>query len=460
MKNSKQISILGAGRSAGYLIEYLSAFCDTSAWNLVVYGQDFNRLISSFKVSPSTILEVVNLSEPDILENIVNASYLVVSVLPPAMHIRVAEYCLKCNTHLFTASYTSDAMMALGPQAKQKGLLFMNELGLDPGIDHLSASKLFDKAKALELSIESFESHCGGLVLEADCQNNPWKYKFTWNPTNVVLAGQGGNCVWKQGNLVKTLDGMEVFANAWVIEIPGLGSFDVYANRNSLTYESLYGLNQAKTLLRGTLRRRHYCAAWDMLVKAGFTESKAVFAADDGVKDVRSWFKLKTGFDSTADWIDHLKNNALHPLAVDLTKNAGFQNINSIVEHVVYLALETAEVPVKGKTSAEILEQILLDKWRLMTGERDEVIMIHRLGLRSVVGQSQQWDSVLKVVGEGGDRTAMAKTVGLPLAIGVETFLMDEASDAGVVIPFDITWYKPILEKLSTMGISFEEYMK
>ena len=465
----KRIGILGAGRSAGFLIEYLGDYCSRMGLELYVYDLDFHRLKASFDVSEKTHLVKADLSDTEVLSQILRNLDVVVSLLPPSMHLAVAHLCLENGCHLFTASYTSDGMLALDAQAKEKGLLFMNELGLDPGIDHLSASHLFDYAKSQGLEVVTFESHCGGLVDEACCGDNPWKYKFTWNPTNVVLAGQGGPSVWKEEGEVKQLEGHLIFANAREIEVPGLGVFDVYANRNSLTYESLYGLNHAKTLLRGTLRRRYFCAAWDVLVDQGFTEAhKILFHQTTGVQSnhvfetrrenqntssgsaeisAQRWFEGITGHSSTDLWIQGLRH-----AGKDLTHIEG---------HLRFLQLEKGcrNLVIQGKTSAQILEQILLDRWKLEANERDEVVMVHKLGLKDQKGEVKHWYSVLAVMGEGGDRTAMAKTVGLPLAMGVETFLALGILDRGVCVPFDKSWYGPILKKLEIQGIAFEEHL-
>lgn len=442
----KQIGILGAGRSAGYLVEYLGEYCARVGRELYVYDLDFHRLQHSFTVNDKTHLVVADLSDTQVVSDILKNLDVVVSVLPPPMHLPVANLCLEQGCHLFTASYTSEGMLALDAQAKEKGLLFMNELGLDPGIDHLSASKLFDHAKSLGLEVVTFESHCGGLVDEACCENNPWKYKFTWNPTNVVLAGQGGSSIWKEEGEVMQLNGHLIFANAREIKVPGIGVFDVYANRNSLTYEKLYGLAKARTLLRGTLRRRYFCAAWDVLVVQGFTDSKNVLF-DSGEADSKEWFSKVTGSLNTDLWIESLFGSG-----ADLTNVEG---------HLRFLQLELGceNLVVVGKTSAQILEQILLDRWALEANHRDEVVMVHKLGVVDSLGDEKHWYSVLKVMGEGGDRTAMAKTVGLPLAMGVETFLEEEHADRGVCLPFDKSWYAPILEKLERQGIVFDEHL-
>jgi saccharopine dehydrogenase (NADP+, L-glutamate forming) len=442
----KQIGILGAGRSAGYLVEYLGEYCARVGRELYVYDLDFHRLQHSFTVNDKTHLLVADLSDTQVVSDILKNLDVVVSVLPPPMHLPVANLCLEHGCHLFTASYTSEGMLALDAQAKEKGLLFMNELGLDPGIDHLSASKLFDHAKSLGLEVVTFESHCGGLVDEACCENNPWKYKFTWNPTNVVLAGQGGSSIWKEEGEVMQLYGHLIFANAREITVPGIGVFDVYANRNSLTYEKLYGLTKARTLLRGTLRRRYFCAAWDVLVVQGFTDSKNVMF-DSGDADSKEWFSKVTGCLNTDLWIESLLSSG-----VDLVNIEG---------HLRFLQLELGceNLVIVGKTSAQILEQILLERWALEANHRDEVVMVHKLGVQDSSGDEKHCYTVFKVMGEGGDRTAMAKTVGLPLAMGVETFLEEEHADRGVCLPFDKSWYAPILEKLERQGIVFDEHL-
>ena len=437
----QQIGVLGAGRSAGYLIEYLGAYCQSRGKTLKVYDQQFDRLKGSFTVMDSTELCEANLGDAAALDAVISGLQLVVSVLPPFMHIEVAKACLKHGCHLFTASYTSNEMKLLGEQAEAKGLLFMNELGLDPGIDHLSASRLFEEAHRQAFVIESFESHCGGLVAMEDCGENPWRYKFTWNPTNVVLAGQGGDSVWREQGVERYVAGMKIFASAQKIEVPGLGVFDVYPNRNSLTYEALYGLEEASTLLRGTLRREGYCQAWNELVEMGFTNSVELLEVDCAA----AWFTCVSGFADTEVWLADLADRGQSHLCAYMS----FLRLNEGVDGLEVL----------GKTSAQVLEQILLDRWALGSDDKDEVVMVHRLGLVGQNGEKKVWHSVLQVLGEGGDRTAMAKTVGLPLAMGVETFLEGESRGVGAVVPFEKSWYQPILHKLENQGIVFVEYL-
>ena len=440
----KQISILGAGRSAGFLISYLGNCANREGWKLRVCDTDFMRLKASFEISSHTELSIVDLSVPSELSRIVSDSFLVVSVLPPILHVEVAKICLVYGVHLFTASYTSAQMLSLDAEATAKGLLFMNELGLDPGIDHLSASRLFDKAQSEGLDVVEFESHCGGLVSEDSCGNNPWKYKFTWNPSNVVLAGQGDSCIWKENGNIKRLDAQRVFAESRKISVPGLGIFDVYANRNSLTYQELYGLNNAKTLLRGTLRRENYCKAWSVLIDWGFANSKDCVPPQ--VNTRKEWFQWLTGAKNFSQWTIQLLRDNPH--------------LDNIIGHLHYLELDSSSAgeSISGLNSARILENILLDKWQLQANDIDEVVMVHKLVLRDLNGKPKQWYSVLRVLGEGGDRTAMAKTVGFPLAMGVETFLMGELTDRGVMVPFDKSWYRPILDKLALQKIVFEEH--
>jgi saccharopine dehydrogenase (NADP+, L-glutamate forming) len=256
-----------------------------------------------------------------------------------------------------------------------------------------------------------------------------------------------------------------IFANAREITVPGIGVFDVYANRNSLTYEKLYGLTKARTLLRGTLRRRYFCAAWDVLVVQGFTDSKNVLfdeidLGNAGDSDAANRVNATGQLSMAEMWFSRVTGCLNTDLWIELLLSSGVDLVN-IEGHLRFLQLELGceNLVIVGKTSAQILEQILLDRWALEANHRDEVVMVHKLGVMDTLGDEKHWYSVLKVMGEGGDRTAMAKTVGLPLAMGVETFLEEENADRGVCLPFDKSWYAPILEKLERQGIVFDEHL-
>ena len=454
-----KILVLGAGRSAGYLIEYLAVKCKERGWEMTVCDQDFTRLQQSFKINDSVKLEPLDVTDEQKLQSIITEHGIVVSLLPPFLHIIVAKLAINCGVSVFTASYISQEMRDLDSLAKQKGVLLMNELGLDPGIDHLSANAILDSidqdnnnlSPAEQWRIISFESHCGGLVNQEDCVGNPWGYKFSWNPTNVILAGQGSDSIYREEGKVVSISPLELFDKAESISIPGIGKFDVYANRDSLGYSAIYGLENADKLLRGTLRRSGYCKAWQQLVLANLTSTQIRFP--DSVVSAHSAFSYVTGFANKQAWLGHL----IHENVIDL----------SIIEKLNWLPLgdddywfsriETDPRWFTGKTAAQFLERLLLVCWKLNEHDRDEVVMYHRVVLVNNLGGKKIINSSLQVVGEGGDRTAMSKTVGLPLAIGLITYLDGDRQEKGVKLPWGTRWYTSILTELERLGVCFSE---
>ena len=464
MNNTNKILVLGAGRSAGYLIAYLDEFCIKTGRSLCVCDRQFGELRSVFGISEGVEFVTLDVTDKESLWNQIAGAALVVSLLPPALHVLAAEGCLEHGKSLFTASYISPAMRAMGEAVEGEGLLFMNELGLDPGIDHLCVNAMMDKLHAENAGLEEesqwrlvgFESYCGGLVAESGDKSNPWKYKFSWNPTNVILAGQGGESVYREHGDEKRIGWQEVFASAKTIELPGVGVFDVYPNRDSLGYEEVYGMTGVPTLVRGTLRRQGYCDAWQCLVESGFTQNDVFF--DEEVTSPETAFQWITGYDNQLDWIDEQlayrfswSEDRLLQLEEKLTflqlANSKFWLDNGLLENWEW----------KAKSVAAYLEHLLLLQWRLEDNDKDEVVMAHILHLENGKKQKKELVSVMCVQGESKDKTAMAKTVGLPLAMGVEVFLENDIKEVGVRLPWGEVWYRLLLPQLEKFGVKFVE---
>ncbi len=464
MKNSNKILVLGAGRSAGYLIAYLDEYCVRSGRSLCVCDRQFGSLKSVFGISDGVDFLTLDVTDKESLWQQIAGAELVVSLLPPTLHVLAAEGCLHHCKSLFTASYISPAMRAMDSQVEEKGLLFMNELGLDPGIDHLCVNAMMDKlhtenSEKLEEDqwrLVGFESHCGGLVAESGDKSNPWKYKFSWNPTNVILAGQGGESVYREMGKDKRIGWQDVFAEAKTIELPGVGVFDVYPNRDSLGYEKVYGMDGVPTLIRGTLRRQGYCDAWQCLVESGFTQNDAFF--DEEVTSPETAFQWITGYENQSDWIDEQLAYRFawqvdrllqleEKLAFLQLGNSQYWAANGLLENWDWL----------GKSPAQFLEHLLLIQWRLEEEDKDEVVMAHILHLENGKNQKKELISVMCVEGESKDKTAMAKTVGLPLAMGVEVYLENEITEVGVRLPWGKVWYSNLLPELEKFGIRFIE---
>lgn len=384
----------------------------------------------------------LDIADENALNSLIQNATLVVSLLPPAMHPAIAQKCLDYNCHLATASYVSPQMESMDAEAKKKDLVFLNELGLDPGIDHLSAIKMLDEVRALGGVVTSFESYCGGLVVAEDCGNNPWKYKFSWNPMNVITAGQGGMSVYRMQGTERYIPWYKLFAHSSTLQVPDYGMLDAYPNRDSLGYEKVYGLEKAETVLRGTLRRPGYCSAWQVLVDLGYTDNTTLLHKN--IQSVGALTRALTGKPDDlplADWL--LEKGLISP------------------EQKVWFAFlkldDNTNLALEPVTSAVLLRLHLEDRWKLEKTDRDEVIMYHRIQYR-LQGQLHTRESVLGIVGTDSRHTAMAKTVGLPLAMGVELILTGQVRDRGVVMPLGPQWYGPILPALEKFGINFKEY--
>lgn len=436
----QKIAILGAGRSAGYLIDYLSDKSIDNNWQVKVYDQNFDGYFKAFGKNQFCEFIPSNLSDFQVLQEIVIQSDLIVSVLPPNMHFNVARFCVLHQTHLVTASYISPEMKALHEVANENQVILLNELGLDPGIDHMSAAKAIQEIKDQGGVIEGFESYCGGLIREQDCEGNPWKYKFTWNPRNVVLAGQGSNSKWLKDGVLAQVNPLELFKNAVSLEIPGLGKFDAYPNRDSLSYIDQYHLSHVKTMLRGTLRRQGYCSAWQILVENGFTND------EKGHEFI---------FNSRKDWFSHLVK---HHKVMDWLSALNVDE--DIQKKISYLELDDENKTVPSNQShANILLDILESKWKLEESDIDEVVMIHKITY-TLNHKKYCLYATLRVYGEGGAHTAMAKTVGLPLALGAQGILNGQITDRGCVLPFNTNWGAVLLEQLKDLDIVFDEYLE
>ena len=258
---SKSILILGAGRSSAVLISYMAKTCHDNNWSLTV--GDFNHAIAAKIVEglPNTTAIQFDIQQKESSAGAISKADVIVSLLPAHFHHLVAEHCLAFGKHLVTASYVSDEMKTFDAKAKAKNILFLNECGLDPGIDHMSAMQLIDKIKSDGGEMVSFESFTGGLIAPGTDPQNPWRYKFTWNSRNVVMAGQSTAKYLDNGDY-KYIPYQQLFKRITPVHVPELGDYEGYANRDSLKYISAYGLNSVKTMLRGTLRNKGFCAAW------------------------------------------------------------------------------------------------------------------------------------------------------------------------------------------------------
>jgi saccharopine dehydrogenase-like NADP-dependent oxidoreductase len=439
----KDILILGAGRSSSTLIAYLLQKGGSRGWTITV--GDISLAQATERITGFTNGEAIefNIERKEESRRIIQAHRLVVSLLPAHLHPSAASICLEEGKHFLTASYVSDEMKGFDEQAKQKNLLFLNECGLDPGIDHMSGMQVIDKIKSQGGVLTSFESFTGGLIAPDTDPQNPWRYKFTWNPRNVVMAGQGTAKYLQEGQY-KFIPYQRVFTRTTPVVVPGLGDYEGYANRDSLKYLETYGLQGIKTMLRGTLRNKGFCSAWNILVQVGCCDDSYSM---EGVglmthRDFLNSFLAYHPSNSIEEKICKVFNLSLTGEEINKLRWSGF------------FSDELVGLP-KG-TPAQVLEHILNKRWKLKQGDKDLIVMWHRFRfLKDDVQKEIQ--AHLIATGENEINTAMAKTVGLPLAIVTRLLLEGKIKARGVVIPVLKEIYDPVLEELQEFGIRLNE---
>ncbi len=435
------ILLFGSGKSATSLIDYLSDSCGDGSRKLLVADLDPSLAAAKLKGRVHTEAVPVDLEQEDSRQQLIRQADVVISMLPAGLHPILAADCLKLGVHFFTASYESEALRAMKQEIEAKGLLFLNECGLDPGIDHLSALKIIHEAQSRGEVIRSFKSYCGGL-LAPESEDNPWKYKFTWNPRNVVLAGQGMSKFLEHGE-VKLVPYQQLFKRFETIHFPGLGDFDGYPNRDSLNYQAIYGLEQVDTLLRGTLRRAGFCKAWDVFVQLGMTDDTASVQLPPGST-------YRQFFNTFLPWSDQL---SVEEKLAELIPDLDFPTF----EKLQWLGFFEQKLLSKTEGSpAQLLQAILEEHWALQPTDRDLIVMQHQFEIQTQTGIKKVISSLVEE-GQDGVYTAMAKTVGLPLAIAVDLFLKGEIALRGLQLPVVPELYLPILDALEKEGIRFEQ---
>lgn len=439
----KNILIIGAGKSSSSLIKYLLEKSDEENLKIIIADisiENALELIDNHKNASAIIFDVFNENQR---KQEIEKSDIVISMLPARFHIELAKDCLSFNKHMVTGSYISKEMKALDSEAKQKGLIFMNEIGLDPGLDHMSAMQVIDRIRDNNAKILLFESFCGGLVAP-ESDNNLWNYKFTWNPRNVVLAGQGGAAMFIQEGTYKYIPYHKLFRRTEFLNINNQ-KFEAYANRDSLKYRSVYGLDNIPTMYRGTIRKVGFSRAWNIFVQLGMTDDSYIIEDSENMS-YRDFVNLFLAY-SPSDSVE-LKLRSYLKIDQD----------DVMWEKLVELDLFNPDkkIGLQNATPAQMLQKILQDSWTLQKDDKDMIVMQHLFGYE-IDGEKRQIESSLIVEGENQTYTAMAKTVGLPVAIATLKILKGEIKTPGVQLPISKEVYIPILKELELHGIKFTE---
>ena len=440
----RKILVIGAGKSTAVLIKY---FQDKSvSENLHITIGDISVENAKKLAGTHSNTEAISLDvfDENSRQKAIQDADIVISMLPASFHIEVAKDCLKYNKCMVTASYVSQEMQKLDTEVREKGLVFMNEIGVDPGIDHMSAMQVIDRIRNQGGKIILFESFTGGLVAP-ESDTNLWNYKFTWNPRNVVIAGQGGAAEFLQEGTYKYIPYHKLFRRTEFLEVEGYGRFEAYANRNSLKYQNIYGLEDILTLYRGTIRRVGFSRAWNTFVQLGMTADDYTLMNSENMsyRDFTNSFLAYSPSDSVELKLRHYLKIDQDDIMWDKLLELDLFNPNK-------------KIGIPNATPAQILQKILMDKWTLDKGDKDMIVMYHKFGYE-LDGKRKQIDATMVSIGEDQTYTAMARTVGLPVAMATLRILNKQITDPGVQIPIKAEVYTPILKELEEYGIIFKE---
>ncbi|MGB9905899.1 MAG: saccharopine dehydrogenase C-terminal domain-containing protein [Candidatus Saccharicenans sp.] len=437
----RKVCLLGAGLVAGPLIEYLLQFAEVE---LKVADIDLERARSLVKDHPRGRVYQLDLQDRPALVELISEAEVVVSMVPYTFHPYVAEICLEQRKHLVTASYVSPAMKALDGRAREKGLIFLNELGLDPGIDHMEAMRLIEAAHQAGGQVVSFVSYCGGLPAP-EASDNPFGYKFSWSPRGVLLAGRNEARYLLDGREV-VVPAEELFSHYKMINIQGLGVFEGYPNRNSVSYLETYGIKEAKTMLRGTLRYPGWCQKMKKIGELGLLDiSEREWRAQTYAGFLREYLEIGEGLELKAALAARLKLNPQ----------------SEVIESLEWLGLFSEQpLPSRKMSPLDLLVALMVEKLKYQAGERDMTVLQHQLTVDYPGKGRELVTSTLIDFGQPHGHSSMSRTVGLPVALGVKLILERRIGLSGVLTPTVKEIYQPILVELETLGLAFKEERK
>ena len=438
----KKILILGAGLSTGSLIDYLLNNAGEHDWHITV--GDISEEVARAKVNghPHGSAKVFDINDNMESWRTIADHDIVISMLPARMHHMVADQCLDLRKPMLTASYATDKIKELGDKAKKANIPIMMELGVDPGIDHMSAMNVINRIKEEGNTLTSFYSFTGGLVAP-EYDNNPWNYKFTWNPRNVVLAGSGVS-TFIHDKKYKYIPYHSLFDRVLKRKILQLGDFEAYANRDSLKYREIYDLKDIPSMYRGTIRRPGFSKAWNVFVRLGCTEDSYTIEDSENMT-YRDFFNT------------FLKYEPNVPVEIKLQEYCENAADPVVFEKLKWLGIfDRRKVGLKNATPAQIMQKLLEEKWKMDPEDKDMIVMQHEFKYTNGT-EEKMIISAMAVEGKDQTETAMSMTVGLPLAIATKLLLTGKIKETGIVLPIHKDIYEPIMAELATFGISFEE---
>jgi saccharopine dehydrogenase-like NADP-dependent oxidoreductase len=435
---TKKVLVLGAGLVSKPLVRYLF---DKTDYLVVMASRTVSKVEKIIDNHPSGIAVELDVSDDAQLEKLVSESDLTVSLLPYTYHVKIAKQCIKHKKHLVTTSYVSDKMRALDNEAKKTGILLLNECGLDPGIDHMSAMRVIHEVEEKGGKVTSFKSSTGALPSH-EANNNPFGYKFSWAPRGVLLASKNPS-KWLENGKIKEYPGEQLFENYYIQDISSIGSFENYPNRNSVPYKDIYGLKDAHTVYRGTLRMTGWCETMRKIVALGWLSEEPL-----------NKFKGETYADVTRNLVD------AKPKADLIKATAKFLELNTystVIKRLEWLGIFSNEkLPSDKDNPLDYLNVLTLKKMSLGENERDMTVMHHEF-IAEYPSKKEYITSTLLDYGIIGEDSSVARTVSIPAAIAVKMILESKIKLTGVHIPVLPEIYNPILDELEGISIKFKE---
>ena len=437
------ILVIGAGRSSAALIDYLIEKAEKYNWFITVADADPNLAKAKIKNHKSARAIWLDVSKNNDRKDHLARTDAVISLLPAHLHLEVAHDCIKFQKPFITSSYVSREMYRLGDEARDRELVFTGGRGLDPGLEHIAAKKRLDDIRAKGGKITHFRSYGGGLVAPDYLKDNPWNFKFTWNPRNLVLMGQG-TAQYLEKNKKKYIPYHRLFKSYKMVDIEGVGKFEAYANRDSLLYKDTYGLKDVPNILRATLRYPGFCDGWNALIQIGLT---------DGSYPILDSEKM-----SFHEWMEaYLVDEPGGSVKERMANKLGISPFSKVMKQLEWLGLfSKRRIKFSRATPALLLETVLLDKWSLKSKDKDLILMQHEYDY-VLDGERKTLISTLKLTGEDRSNTALAKIVGLPMAIMLRRVMNGEIKEMGMSVPMKKEVYDPILKEMEEYGVVFED---
>lgn len=438
----KNVLICGAGMSATNLISYMLEHSEEYDWNVIVGDINIETARRKINGHPRGKAVYFDCYDDELMEQYIKDADMVISLLPPGMHSAAAKIALRHNAHVVTASYASQEMMDMHEDAEARGLTFLNELGADPGIDHMNGMRSIDKIRDKEGELLAFTSYCGSLIAP-ESLDNPWNYKFTWSPMNVVTAGSSGASYYKD-HKIHCIPYSRLFTDQEEIIIPDFRTFEAYENRDSVTYRKKYGLDDIPTMIRATLRYPGFCKAWNLLVKLGLTANNYQILGSENM--------------TYRQWVESFLPETDLSLEDNLSGVLGISRDGCLYKQLLWTELlSNRPVTRKNGTPAEILLDLLQDKLRFKHGDTDMLVFYERIEYKL---NQELYEHVSYMVTKGIDHwhTAISRTVGLPAAIGAKLILNGQIKSRGVLYPWAKEVYEPVLNELEELGIAYSSF--